>query len=146
MKRTEVQTRWQDMDALGHVNNAVILNYLEEGRNALLADCGIDPEDYVVGRCSVVFRAELDSGIDFVTVECQVKRLGRSSLATTERILTGDEECAVEAEFGIVLWDPRTRRPRPISSEEHTTLEVHLTGGDQDAMSDPGLNRKATSR
>jgi len=139
MKRTEVQTRWQDMDALGHVNNAVVLNYLEEGRNVLLRDCGIDPKDYVVGRCSVVFQAELDSGRRFVTVECQVKRLGRSSLTTLERIQTEDEGCAVEAEIGIVLWDPRTRRPRPISDEERTALELHLTGDDQDALPEARL-------
>ena len=28
----ELQTRWKDMDAYGHVNNAVVLTYIEDAR------------------------------------------------------------------------------------------------------------------
>ena len=28
----ELQTRWKDMDAFGHVNNAVVLTYIEDAR------------------------------------------------------------------------------------------------------------------
>lgn len=35
-----VQVRWQDLDGLGHVNHAVVLTYLEEGRDAFLEACG----------------------------------------------------------------------------------------------------------
>ena len=49
--------RWRDLDALGHVNHAVVLTYLEEGRDAFLADHGIGRDEYVVGRCSVDFNA-----------------------------------------------------------------------------------------
>jgi len=136
MKQTDVQTRWQDMDALGHVNNAVVLNYLEEGRNALLAACGITPEDHAVGRFKVEFRAELDSRQGLVTVECGVKRLGRSSLATVERILTPQGDCAVEAEVGIVLWDPLTRRPRAITDKERAALDAYSVAGREHAVAE----------
>jgi hypothetical protein len=50
-----VQMRWRDLDSLGHVNHTVGLTYLEEGRDAWLADHGIRRDEYAVGRCSVRF-------------------------------------------------------------------------------------------
>ena len=57
MSAHEVQMRWRDLDALGHVNHPVVLTYLEEGRDAFLAERGISRDEYVVGRCTVCFRA-----------------------------------------------------------------------------------------
>jgi acyl-CoA thioester hydrolase len=118
-----VQMRWRDLDALGHVNHTVVLTYLEEGRDAWLARHGIRREEYVVGRCSVNFRRELDPDWKTVTVHCDVRELGRSSLVTSERILDDAGEVVVEAEFGLVLWDPRQRGSRPISDEERASLQ-----------------------
>ena len=40
----EVTVRWRDVDALGHVNHAVFLTYLEEGRDAFYTFAlGADP-------------------------------------------------------------------------------------------------------
>ena len=45
-----VRVRWRDTDALGHVNHAVFLTYLEEGRDAFYVHAlGSDPH-YVVAR------------------------------------------------------------------------------------------------
>ena len=39
-----VDVRWRDVDALGHVNHAVFLTYLEEGRDAFYQPTlGADP-------------------------------------------------------------------------------------------------------
>lgn len=118
----QVQTRFQDLDALGHVNHNVVLTYLEEGRDAFLAGRGIRREEYVVGRCSVSYLDEIDPGSRSVTVQCEVRELGTSSLTTSERILRSDGEPVVEAEFGLVLWDPEQRAPRPISDHERALL------------------------
>ncbi len=124
-----VQMRWQDLDALGHVNHNVVLTYLEEGRDAFLAERGIGRDNYVVGRCAVSYLAEIDPGRDEVTVECGVGELGRSSVTTSERILGDAGEVLVEAEFALVLWDPDRRSSRPISEEERSAL----TAGGEDA-------------
>jgi acyl-CoA thioester hydrolase len=117
-----VQMRWRDLDALGHVNHPVVLTYLEEGRDAFLKRHGIGREEYVVGRCSVSFRDEIDPGLGAVTVECEVRELGRSSVTTSERILGHAGNVLVEAEFGLVLWDPVERGSRPISDVERASL------------------------
>ncbi len=118
-----VQVRWRDLDALGHVYHAVALTYLEEGRDRFLAGHGIGRDEYVVGSCSLRFLREIDPGQEAVTVECEVKRLGRSSFETSERILRDDGEVVVEAEFGLVLWDGERRASRPLSDSERASLE-----------------------
>jgi acyl-CoA thioester hydrolase len=122
-----VQVRWQDLDANGHVNHAVVLTYLEEGRDAMLESHGISRDEYVVGQCSVSFLREIDASSKDVTVECGVRELGRSSLTTSERIVDDAGEVVVEAEFRIVLWDAEQRGSRPISDSERASLE-EVTG------------------
>jgi acyl-CoA thioester hydrolase len=117
-----VQMRWRDLDGLGHVNHTVVLTYLEEGRDAFLKDHGIRRDEYVVGRCNVSFKGEIDPAFETVTVQCAVRELGRSSVTTTERILGHDGEVVVEAEFGLVLWDPEQRGSRPITDSERASL------------------------
>jgi acyl-CoA thioesterase FadM len=118
-----VQVRWQDLDGLGHVNHTVVLTYLEEGRDAWLERHGIRRDEYVVGRCSVNFRREIDGEAKTVTVQCGLRELGRSSLTTAERIVDDAGQVVVDAEFALVLWDPEQRGARPISDEERASLE-----------------------
>jgi acyl-CoA thioester hydrolase len=118
-----VQVRWRDLDALGHVNHTVVLTYLEEGRDAWLERHGIRRDEYVVGRCSVNFRREIDGDFKTVTVQCGVRALGRSSLTTSERIVDDAGQVVVDAEFGLVLWNPEQRGSRPITDEERASLE-----------------------
>jgi acyl-CoA thioester hydrolase len=117
-----VQMRWRDLDGLGHVNHTVVLTYLEEGRDVFLKRHGIRRDEYVVGRCSVSFQDEIDPVFEAVTVQCAVRELGRSSVTTSERILDHKGQVVVEAEFGLVLWDPAQRAPRPITDEERASL------------------------
>jgi len=120
--RHVVQRRWGDLDALGHVGHPAVIVLLEEGRDAFFGRHGIEPDEYVVGRCAVSFNREIDPSQREVTVECAVRQLGRSRVTTTERILGPDGESAVEAEFDLVLWDPVTRGSRPISDTERVAL------------------------
>jgi acyl-CoA thioester hydrolase len=117
-----VQMRWRDLDGLGHVNHTVVLTYLEEGRDAFLKEHGIRRDEYVVGRCNVHFKGEIDPAFETVTVQCAVSELGRSSVTTSERILDDAGDVIVEAEFALVLWDPDERGSRPITDEERASL------------------------
>ena len=117
-----VQTRWQDLDGLGHVNHAAVFTYLEEGRDAFLREHGIGREEYVVGRCAVEFKAEIAPGHDAVTVRCGIRGLGTKSVRTAEQILGPSGDSIVEAEFGLVLWDPAVRGSRAITDAERASL------------------------
>jgi acyl-CoA thioester hydrolase len=121
-----VHVRWRDTDAQGHVNHAVFLTYLEEGRDAFYAQAlGSDPS-YVVVRLEVDLRAEVRHPDQDVTVQIAAERLGTTSLTTRETILTPSGEVAAEARVVTVRWDPGGRRPIPFSDSERARLTAAM--------------------
>ena len=117
-----VSVRWRDVDALGHVNHAVFLTYLEEGRDAFYAQAlGADPL-YVVVRLEVDLRAEVRYPDRQMTVRIEVERLGTTSLTTRETISTPAGETAAEARVVTVRWDAERREPVPFTDAERARL------------------------
>jgi acyl-CoA thioester hydrolase len=107
----EVNVRWRDVDALDHVNHAVFLTYLEEGRDAFYTRMlGADPS-YVVVRLEVDLRAEVRYPDRRVTVRIEVERVGTTSLTTRETIVTPAGEIAAQARVVTVLWDAEQHKP-----------------------------------
>jgi acyl-CoA thioester hydrolase len=117
-----VDVRWRDTDALGHVNHAVFLTYLEEGRDAFFKQTFGGEPDYVVARIEIDLRAEVRHPQRRVTVRLAVERLGTTSLTTRETILTPAQEIAAEARVITVRWDRRARKPVPFSEAERARL------------------------
>jgi acyl-CoA thioester hydrolase len=79
---TDIQVRWRDLDALGHVNNAVYLSYLETARvayfKALLGD--VKPTDFTI----IIARIEIDylapvSLTDEPECQITISSIGRKS-------------------------------------------------------------------
>jgi acyl-CoA thioester hydrolase len=123
-----VDVRWRDVDALGHVNHAVFLTYLEEGRDAFFVHTlGGDPE-YVVVRLEVDLRAEVRYSARRVTVRIATERLGTTSVTTRETILTSAGEVVAQARVVTVRWDPAQHRPRPLTETERARLTAAMAG------------------
>ncbi len=123
-----VDVRWRDTDALGHVNHAVFLTYLEEGRDAFYAQVlGSEPH-YVVVRIEVDLRAEVFRDDRHLTVQVAVERLGTTSLTTRETIINAVGEVAADARVVTVRWDQHLRKPIPFSEAERTRLSAAITG------------------
>jgi acyl-CoA thioester hydrolase len=121
-----VTIRWRDVDALGHVNHAVFLTYLEEGRDAFYAQVlGSDPL-YVVARIEIDLRAEVRYPDRRVTVRIEAERLGTTSLTTRETILTPSGETSARARVITVRWDAERRKPVPFSEAERAQLTAAL--------------------
>jgi acyl-CoA thioester hydrolase len=119
----QVNIRWRDTDALGHVNNAVFLTYLEEGRDAFYNQVLGDPI-YVVVRIEIDFRAEVRSDDRRVAVQIGVERIGLTSLTTREIILRSPGEVAAEARVVTVRWDPVSRKAAPFADDERARLQI----------------------
>jgi len=117
-----VDVRWRDTDALGHVNHAVFLTYLEEGRDAFFVQTFGGEPDYVVARIEIDLRAEVRHPQRRVTVRLAVEHLGTTSLTTRETILTPAQEIAAQARVVTVRWDRRARKPMPFSETERAQL------------------------
>ncbi|SRR6266581_17913 len=123
-----VDVRWRDVDALGHVNHAVFLTYLEEGRDAFYAQALRGDPEYVVVRIEIDLRAEVRYSDRRVTVRIEAERVGTTSLTTRERILTQAKEVAAEARVVTVRWDPGNRKPVPFSEAERAQLAAAMNG------------------
>ena len=74
------RVRFRDLDALGHVNNAVFLTYMESARTAFLVErglaSGLDDLRIIVARVEADFRSQAGWG---ETIEIAVRpgTLGR---------------------------------------------------------------------
>jgi acyl-CoA thioester hydrolase len=123
-----IEIRWRDLDAYGHVNNAVYLTYLEEVRDEWLErTLGSDESvwDYVIARVAIDFRRELTQGDDQVVARCTLARIGNSSLTTREQLLVGGQ-VAAEAEAVLVARDRESGRARPLVERERLALAREL--------------------
>jgi acyl-CoA thioester hydrolase len=116
-----VSVRWRDTDALGHVNNAVYLTYLEEARDAFYLRALGDPI-YVVVRIEIDFRAEVRHEDRTVHVEIAVDRLGTTSVTTRETLRTAAGDVAAEARVVTVRWNQDARAAVPLSDEQRARL------------------------
>ena len=118
-----ITVRWADIDAIGHVNNAVFLTYLEEGRDAFMRSVvGPTYLDLVVARIELDFRDEIPLGTREVAVTCTLDSLGTSSIRTREQILRPDGAVAADCLTVCVVRDPETRRSRPWTDAERAAI------------------------
>jgi acyl-CoA thioester hydrolase len=125
MHERRVEIRWRDMDAYGHVNNAVYLTYLEWARDEWIQ--GIlgsvtDTWDFVLAHVEIDFRNELTQDDGEVTVRCGLDRIGTSSIRTREEIRKRDGTLSAEAASVIVPRDTETGLSRPLTDEERKLL------------------------
>jgi acyl-CoA thioester hydrolase len=124
-----VDVRWRDVDSLDHVNHAVFLTYLEEGRDAFYTQLlGRNPH-YVVVHLEIDLRAEVRYEDRRVAVRIEAERLGTTSLTTHETITTPSGELAAEARVVTVRWDPVLHQPSPFTEAERARLEGPAFGG-----------------
>jgi len=131
MHEKRIEIRWRDMDAYGHVNNAVYLTYLEEVRDEWLERAlgrSGDLWDYVLARVAIDFRKELRQADDQVRASCCLSRIGTSSVVTREELRTLDGELAAEAEAVLVARDRGSGRSRALTAEERAAFEREASG------------------
>ena len=126
MHEKQIEIRWRDQDAYGHVNNAVYLTYLEEVRDEwlerTLGEAG-DAWGYVTARVAIDFRRELTQDDDAVVARLWLTRIGTSSVTTREEIVTVGGELAAEAEAVLVARDRESGSSRPLTEAERAAFE-----------------------
>ena len=126
-KRVEI--RWRDVDALGHVNNAVYATYLEECRDEwsvrFLGDVA-DLWAFVLARVAIDFRQELLQEDDAAIVSATLVRIGGRSFTMREEIRKLDGTLAAEAESVIVARDRESGASRPFTDAERAALDGAL--------------------
>ncbi len=122
-----IKIRWRDMDAYGHVNNAVYLNYLEECRDRLVEDLfGKDAWDFVLVHVGIDYRRQLTQADDVITARCAVVSFGISSVQTVEQICLLDGTVVAEAGSVIVPRVPDKPESRALTDDERRVLQAEI--------------------
>ena len=120
----EIEIRWRDLDAFGHVNHVVFLTYLEEARDEWLGRSLGGPSlvwAYVVARVEIDYRRELTLTDDVIVATCELDRIGTKSVTTTESVRTRGGAVAAEARAVLVARD-EAGRSRPLTETERAAL------------------------
>jgi acyl-CoA thioester hydrolase len=122
--RTEIQMRFSDTDALGHVNNGSFALYAETARIDFLRLIESGVRSLILAHLSIDFRRQVKFG-DTVQVDTAVERIGRSSVTLRQAVLANGE---VAAEVGsvVVLFDYATQRPVALPPTAREQLERFL--------------------
>ena len=118
--RTRVPIRWRDLDPLGHMNQAVYHELLEEGRGALLSRG--QAFLFVIAHVELDYHAEMRKDHEAVDVVTSVERVGRTSVTLAERIERLDGTVAASGRSVLVAWDMEARASRELTSDERASL------------------------
>jgi len=123
-KRVEI--RWRDLDAYGHVNNAVYLTYAEEVLDAWIRERLSLPAgtvwDYVTARAAIDFRSELrQTDLEAVGTAALV-RVGTKSVTVRIELRSPDGRLAAEAEIVAVAIDREDGGSRALHGEERAAF------------------------
>jgi acyl-CoA thioester hydrolase len=111
---------FRDLDAMGHVNNAVFLTLFENARILMWFDLtgGSRPEDigFIVARAEIDFKRQL--GLEEIEVRVRVGEMRGSSLDTLYEIRkTSSGEIAATGKVVVVLYDWALQSKMAISDE-----------------------------
>ena len=90
MHITPIQLRFNDIDQMGHVNNAVIMEFFDLGKSKYFTAIGLPPEEgeftVMVVRVEVDFHKQIRYH-DHVHVTTSVDHFGNKSLAVRQQVV-----------------------------------------------------------
>lgn len=132
MFRFTCPQRWSDLDAQRHVNNATVVDYLQEARVAFLKS---DPNSTMLdsGVVVVAHQVEYRRAIEYqaapVVIELWVSKLGASRFELAYRLSQGDHEVAV-ARTVLCPFDFAANRPCRVPAADREFLAAHVADSD----------------
>ena len=137
----QLEVRFRDCDAMGHVNNAVYLTYLEQARfhhwrasgiakaitSAAASDAAVtdDVPGVIVARAEIDYRRAAKHG-DLLSVNVGVAAIGRTSFTYEYEIVDQSGALIATAKTVIVRFDHAAGRPVPVSEELKQALTRDL--------------------
>ena len=121
-----VHRRYSDLDPLGHVNNVVFHDYLQEARVGMIGDLRLvqgGGRAQVVVTQEITHRKPLWLAPEPVVIEIWVDRIGGSSYTLAYRIIDEHGDVAATASSVLAVIDEESGRPIRIPAELRAVLE-----------------------
>ncbi len=123
-----VQLRWRDMDMLGHLNQSVYHELLEEGRAARMTEIirrvGADQAHgtFVLVHVDLDYHTEVRKDHGEVEIVVRLEGVGNTSLTLHHEVRLPDGTVAASGRTVLVAWDPVARGKRRLSDPERAAL------------------------
>lgn len=116
--RYPLPVRWGDMDALGHVNNAVYFSYLEQARAAWLHELHVEFVGEATGPVVLTSSMTYLRPVvypDTVEVRIQYDKVGRTSFDLTYELWSEAQQAVVATAHSRLVWvDYVANKPVPV--------------------------------
>jgi acyl-CoA thioester hydrolase len=134
----ELQIRWADLDALNHVNNVRLMEFLQDARVDLfarglpvdeltgLARDGNSDAGFVIARQAVDYLAQIFLTDRRLSIETTVRRLGRSSVTMQQIVRNPNGVSVAQAEIVLVCIDRATSDSRELPETWRTFFTEYL--------------------
>ena len=123
-----IQTRFSDMDGLGHINNAMIPVWFEGARDPIfkmfMPDLDLSGWSLILAKINVDFHQETHYGQP-VEVRSFIARIGRSSFDVYQEIWQ-DGAITASGTAVMVHFDYQSKSSKRIPDEIKAQLEAHL--------------------
>jgi acyl-CoA thioester hydrolase len=116
------------MDMLGHLNQSVYHELLEEGRAALMTEvirrAGADHAHgtFVLVHVDLDYHAEVRKDHGEVEIVARLAGVGNTSLTLEHEVRLPDGTVAASGTTVMVAWDPAKRGKRTLSDAERAVL------------------------
>jgi acyl-CoA thioester hydrolase len=127
--RTRLEVRLGDLDPFGHVNNAVIASYVEQGRVLYLRDVlgtGVDPVSmpFILAMLKIDYLSQVMFS-DAIEVGSRVDWIGRTSIGMSHLLINQDGRELARSDTVLVAFDYDVEKPMRVSDEWRAILTAH---------------------
>jgi len=126
LEEKRIDIRWRDLDAYGHVNQAVYLTYAEEVLDAWFRQrLALAPGavwDYVAARTTIEYRSELRQEDLQAVGSVESVTLGTKSVTAKTALRAPDGRLAAELELVVVAIDGKGGASRALTEAERAAL------------------------
>ena len=122
----QIEIRFADLDAYGHVNNAIYFTYLESARTKAFASSFVDFLNaglyFVVVQAECEYKKPIKLDDQFVHIEFTIEGLGRSSFTVNYRLLGKTGQHFANAKTVMVAIDAKSGTPTGIPEDVRQRL------------------------
>lgn len=112
-----LERRFSDLDLLGHVNNVMYHDYLQEARIRVtrrLRKSGLPIPPQVLARQEIDHLRPLHLRTQPIRIDMWIESVGRSSYVMRAEILDDDGTLSARARSVLVAFDKETERSTPL--------------------------------
>lgn len=128
MLKLNITPRFCELDGLGHINNAVFLEWFEQARIPIFKiftpDLAIEKWRLIIARNEIDYLHPVKID-DRVFIHTVISKLGKSSM-TIEHICFANDIKAAKGSSVMIHYDYKLKKSQPIEDQERQLLSAYL--------------------